>query len=55
MEDAASEMANTLSLRACKELGVHDIFISEWFDGVVLEGAENATPFFLDDHPTLKG
>jgi hypothetical protein len=54
MEDAAADLANTLSLRACKDLGVQDSFLDEWFNGVVLEGAENAVPFFLDDYPSLK-
>ena len=54
MEEAAAEMANTMNYRACKEMGVQEPFLSEWADGVSLEGAAGMEPFFFDDYPNLK-
>ena len=54
MVDMAAESANTLSFRACKELGVGEDFLTEWFDGVTLEGAEGLDPFYFEDYPNLK-
>ena len=53
-EELASDIANTINLRACRELGVSEAFLKEWGDGVILEGSQNAEPFFFDDYPTLK-
>ena len=33
---------------------MQDAFVREWSEGVVLEGAQEATPFFLDDYPAYK-
>ena len=50
----AVEMANTINLRECKEMGVSDAFLAEWDEGVILEGAEGMEPFLYDDYPNLK-
>ena len=38
----------------CKELGVAEPFLDEWFNGVFLEGADGMEPFYCDDYPNLK-
>lgn len=50
----AAEQANTMRFGACKKLGVSEAFLTEWFDGVTLEGAEGMDPFYFDDYPNLK-
>ena len=46
MEEMAADVGNTIDSDACQRLGVSERFIHEWRDGVVLEGAEQADPFF---------
>ena len=54
MENAAAAEASLISVVACTQLGVSATFISEWVEGAILEGAELAEPYFLDDYPALK-
>ena len=53
MEETAAEMANTINYRACKEMGVQEPFLTEWAEGVTLEGAAGMEPFFFEDYPNL--
>ena len=54
MEEAAAAEANPLNIQACELLGVGASFIDEWTEGVILEGAEHAEPYRMDDYPSLK-
>ena len=54
MEEAAALEANTINAQACEILGVAESFASEWQTGVILEGADNAPSYFLDDYPNMR-
>ena len=54
MEDEVAAMAKLIDIEVCRKFGVQDSFLKEWAGGVILEGAEQATPFFSDDYPKLK-
>ncbi len=54
MEEMAVQCANTINLHVCRSMGVSEAFITEWDEGVILEGAEGMDPFLFDDYPNLK-
>ena len=54
IEDAAMEEANALDMKVCRALGVGESFITEWSQGVWLQGSESADHFFEDDYPNFK-
>ena len=54
MEEDAADNANTINFAACRAMGVHESFIQEWSEGVLLLGTEGMEPFVLEDYPGLK-
>ena len=54
MEEEAADQANSMSYRSYTFLGVAPNFRDEWLAGVRLAGADDMTPFYFEDYPTLK-
>ena len=52
-EERAMRSNCTLKLDVCQRLGVKDVFLQEWREGVRLTGHELANPFHVADYPSV--